>query len=108
MTNPIDVADENSVTLRASADAAKLDATISLTIQGARIPTVGDDIEISFLDGIIAHAAVAFVDAYDFPVIEFRGERFTLVPAGRIGGRVSEESTGTRWLVTTSNTNAGK
>lgn len=90
---------EKPMMLRAQADAVKLDVTISLTIQSTKVPEVGDDIEISFLDGVVAHAAVVVLSGYNFPVIECRGKRFTLVPAGRTGD-VTSEAWGTRWLVT--------
>ncbi len=100
MAKTLDPADEKPITLRASADASELGTTNSLTILGERPPKVGDDIEVSFPGGVIAYAAIVSLNGYNFPVIEFRGERFVLLPPGRTGDIGSEAASGTRWLVT--------
>jgi hypothetical protein len=96
---PLDFSKEKPVTLHALAGASKPEAFASLMIEGARTPRVGDDIEISFDDGSYVCAAVVFLDAYRFPMIELRGKRLTLVPAGRAND-VTSGGLGTRWLVT--------
>jgi hypothetical protein len=99
MDTALDFSKEHPVTLDASVSASKLELNALLTIQTAKIPRAGDDIKISFDDGRVAYAAVAVLNSYNFPVIEFRGERFVLLPAGRTGDLGSGAASGTRWLV---------
>lgn len=88
----LDYSKKQPVTLCASTDAAKLQLNTLLTVESADIPRVGDDIKISFSDGLVAYAAVIFINAHKFPVIRMRAECFVLLPAGRT-------NSGARWLV---------
>lgn len=93
MDTALDFSKAQPVTLDASVSASKLELNALLTIESAKIPRAGDDIKISFNNGLVAYAAVMFLNADTFPVIGMSGGRFVLVPSGRT-------KAGMCWLLT--------
>jgi hypothetical protein len=93
MDTALDFSKAQPLTLNASVSAPKLELNALLTIQSAKIPRAGDDIKISFDDGLVAYAAVIFLNADTFPVIGTSGGRFVLLPSGRT-------ESGMCWLLT--------